>query len=957
MKRRNHVRFFATAGALALSTAALAQTTPAGAPVAEEPTAETPAATPANPTAADIVVTGSRLTRAGFEAPTPVTVVSTASLAAKAPSNLPDALNQLPVFQNSISQNSGDSAQSNRVRSGNYLNLRALGPNRLLVLQDGRRVPPTSSNGGTDANLIPQLLVDRIDVVTGGASAAYGSDAVSGVVNFILNKKFEGLKANIQSGVSTYKDNFSYRAGLAGGVALLDDRLRIIGSAERYHSDGITSRIDRPGGRNFDSYGGVGTAASPYAFYSNVHYSATADGGYILNGPLAGRQFLLGGQTGAFNPGTAIGRSGVAINGDGADFDPTFSSLVPTLTTDQFFGRISYEFSSNVRAFAEGSYNIGVNDDHNITFIRLGSTMTIFRDNAYLPANVLAALGNTASFNVSRSFDEFGGLYSKQRTTSFNMATGLEGNFGDSWKWDVSYVHGDTKFRNVTQEPDLRRFYASLDAVRNSAGNIVCRITVTNPGVMDNCLPMNTFGNGAITRQAWDSVLQDSIWATRNKMDIWAANISGEPIELWAGPLSVAVGAEYRKQSILQTSNSNPAIPQDLTGIRGFSGTTRFFYVSIGEARGSYNIKEGYIEASLPLLKDSPLGKAMELNGALRYTDYSTSGSVKTWKVGLTYQPITDIRLRGTVSRDIRAPSLFELFAGQTVNNVPISDPLTGGFGSVPTVSGGNAALVPEVAKTYTGGIVLSPSFVRGLSMSFDYFNIAIDGAVSVPYNGSTLVNLCFASGGASPLCGQITRPLGNTNASAANFPTLITVTNQNVSRLQTSGVDFEVGYRHPLAGGTLNGRVLGTRLISYKRQQAAGQPTIEYAGTADLPGFNSNIASPKWRANFELNYASDSLSLGIQERMIGSYKKSKQSVYVDNGAPTVFYTDANISYAFPMGTGSGKIELFATMNNVFNRKAPYWPQTGSPGLQLPSLRTLYDINGRYMTVGARARF
>ena len=256
--------------ALAFATPAFAQQSSPEQEQAAAQAAEdvTEATAPSEAQAADIVVTGSRIVRSGYNAPTPVTVVATDTLTKTAPSNVPDALNQLPQFQGSISATQQADTGASRVRSGNYLDIRALGTQRVLLLEDGRRLPPTSSNGGTDANLIPQLLLDRVEVVTGGASAAYGSDAVSGVVNFILNKTFTGIKAIAQGGVSTYGDNGSYKVGLASGFSALDDRLHVISSAEHYRAEGIGNRASRftSTGENTESastIAGLGTAAAP----------------------------------------------------------------------------------------------------------------------------------------------------------------------------------------------------------------------------------------------------------------------------------------------------------------------------------------------------------------------------------------------------------------------------------------------------------------------------------------------------------------------------------------------------------------------------------------------------------------------------------------------------------------------------------------------------------------------
>ncbi|MFD2578421.1 TonB-dependent receptor plug domain-containing protein [Novosphingobium colocasiae] len=286
----------------------------AGAPVAwaqdTPPQDAAEAAQPAN----DIVVTGSRIQRSGFDTPTPVTAIAAEALTKAAPSNLPDALNQLPQFKNSQSPASRERITVNsQVQVGNFLNLRGLQPQRTLVLLDGVRVPPTAPNGAVSIDTLPQALVQRVDVVTGGASAVYGSDAVVGVVNFVLNKKFTGLQLTAQNGISTYGDAHSYKLGATGGLSLMDDRLHILASVER-NSSGKVSRFDkRPlakAGKNYCTIG-TGTEASPYTLLEGCHSQIATYGGLIggtaTPAALKGKQFLPDGTIAAFNPGGAGG--------------------------------------------------------------------------------------------------------------------------------------------------------------------------------------------------------------------------------------------------------------------------------------------------------------------------------------------------------------------------------------------------------------------------------------------------------------------------------------------------------------------------------------------------------------------------------------------------------------------------------------------------------------------------
>lgn len=897
----------------------------------------------------EVLVTGSRIAREDYSAPTPVRVLVADELFHKAPNSIADGLNQLPNFLNSISPTATAGVQATAAR-GNFLNLRALGPSRTLVMLDGRRVTPSNNNGATDIDLIPQMLIQRVDVVTGGASAAYGSDAVAGVVNFILDKNFTGLKTLVQGGISSRDDDESYKFGVAGGMHLFDGRLHLMGSAERTHREGIPRRTDRPRSAEFWVRGGTGVESSPYVDVPNVHYTNLTLGGYVQTGPLAGMQFLPDGSLGSFNPGTPIGSAGRAANGDGVGHSPYCCSLVPPVTSDQFFGHATFEISSNVSAFAEAAYSQSKIVDTGILFARQAGQMIIFSDNAFLTDEQRAALGSTTEFQVNRSFDEWGPNPTVGKSHALNAAFGLKGTLGSNWNWSLSYVHGDSKYRSVTTTEEYRRFYAAVDAVRDPNGNIVCRITLTHPGLMDDCMPLNTFGENSASLAHRDWIRGHSIWSTQNKMNLVAFDVVGDLAQLWAGPLSIAAGAEYRDLTLDQESNSDPSVPWDRTGVRGAPPTVaRFYQPNVGVVHGSYDVKEAYLEASLPLVKDAPFARAMEVNGAIRRTDYSTSGLVTTWKTGLTYEPVVGLRFRAALSRDIRAPSLNELFAGQTQTASSLSDPLTGFAGSVLTRSGGNPNLKPEIGETWTVGFSISESLLPGFSASLDYFNISLDEAIASPFTAQQVLDLCFSSGGTSIVCNQIQRDGSHTDPSPDNFPRAVMLTNQNVSSWELSGIDFDLAYRQALGPGQLSLRVLGTRMMHFTQQDGPGQPVREFAGTAA----DFQVPLPKWRGNVEIGYDVGAFGLRIQERIIGKHDKSHFAVYANNHVPTVTYTDLNVTYDLDLGSGS---QLFLTVNNLFDEQGPLFSGT-VPGLAIPVNRAIYDIIGRYYTLGLRSRF
>lgn len=902
-----------------------------------------------------IVVTGSRITTGGFESPTPVNVVTTDDLIKRAPGSLSDALNQLPVFQNSINSNQQQFTQGNRQRTGNYLNLRSLGTQRVLVLQDGQRLPVSGTNGGVDASLVPQLLTQRIDVVTGGASAAYGSDAVSGVVNFIIDKNFEGLKAQGQFGMASRGYNKSYRLGIAGGMSLMDDRLHVIASVERYHTDEVL-RSDIDSIAELWAAVGAGTAADPIRYVNDVGYNNITAAGVTQSGPAGfiNKQFGQNGELINFNMGVPSGNPGTQKGGDRGFLGQDCCTITPGQTTNQVFSRIGYDFTDDISGFVSVGYNEAKARDYPVSLLR--TQITVFRDNAYLAPSTVAALGAAPSFSMGKTFNDQRGNDIKQFSKSLIFATGLKGKIFETLSWDIGYTHAETTFKTDNLDFENAKIYAAVDAVRDPSGNIVCRVTLTNPGLYPGCTPLNVFGVGTESQASYDYIRSISQYSAKNKMDSVQANLSGTLFEGWAGPIGFAVGAEYRKSSLNQVTNSDPTIPTDFTGLRGVvnSGRLKYAFLNIGSAKGSYEIKEAYGELNVPVLRDSAIG-SLELNGAVRYTHYSTSGGVTTWKAGGLFDPVDGVRFRATVSRDIRAPTLFELFSSQTSTAITFSDRLTGKQASSQQVSGGNINLTPEIANTLTAGIVLKPAFLPGFNFSADFFRIKISDAIGTPFSAFQIVDLCFASNFTSPLCAQINRPLGVSNPDPANTPTSILTNLQNISKLSLSGIDFEMSYTHPVGNGRINARAQATRQLTFQQNVAPGQPTLKYVGTADFNDVQFPLPLPKWRATLNLGYESDTFSVNVQERIIGGYDRSHIQVVQQNRVKAVAYTDLSVTYKLQTAA-IGQVELFATVNNVFDREPPLIPVTRTPGLTVPTIRSTYDILGAYGTVGVRIK-
>lgn len=906
----------------------------------------------------EVVVTGSRIVRDGYTAPTPVTVATAQDLVAATPTSLADGLNKLPQFANSTSPRGNQQLQANSAEHGNILNLRGVGGNRVLILFDGLRVGPTTYKGAVDVNTLPQLLVQRVDVVTAGASAAYGSDAVSGVVNFVLDSHFKGVKGVAQYGISDKGDLGNYRLGVAAGTELMDGRGHLVVSAERYKSKGIL-REQRPFGVNRSSAVGSvvgstaapGSAANPFIFATGAANTALTFGGKITASTvpsLVNLQFLPDGSLVPLARGVRTGTSTTDIGGDGF-YNLGDKTLLPPLKTDQVFGRFTYDFSDNLSGYIQGDYATAVTSF--VTQAGFTSGTRIFSGNAFLLPSVQARLGPTDSFVVAELLSKYGPLPTREVTDSGSVSAGLSGKFADAWTWRADFTHSAAKTVMRQKDQNVLLLAAASDAVRDASGNIVCRVTLTNPGLYPGCVPFNLMG-GSPSQAALDYVnSMDSWYTSENKMDDVSASVQGDLFDLPAGPLSVAVGAEYRKQSLDLRSDSNPGTRLDVTGLRAQTVTTLFSHTNVGPAEGSVNVKEAFAEVAVPVLKDAPFARSLELNAAGRYTDYSTSGGVTTWKLGAIWAPIEDIRFRVTRSRDIRAPTLFDLYAGLQSTSATFTDPHTGQTNSPRLNTSGNPNLDPEIGKTWAAGVVFRPSFLSNFSASIDWYDLKITGAIA-QQSFTDIVNECELSNGASPSCALVHRPLPFSDRTIANFPTTIDVVTQNIAFLHTSGVDVDLSYRAPVGPGDLTLRAYGNWVTQYKQQTNTVAPVLEYAGY--VANGSVYYALPKFKGSLSALYSIGNTQVFIQETMVGKMKIGPPNQFF--AVPDIkryFYTDMTVTQKLP----KKGLEAFLTINNLTNKQPPFVAATTSPGTTYPTIQELYDIAGRTYTAGLRFKF
>lgn len=948
----------------------------------------------------EITVTGSRIVRDGYDAPTPVSVISTKEIKAEAPANISDFVNTLPAVRGSGTAASSNGSLSNGAAGVNSVNLRNLGANRTLVLFDGQRSVASTTTGSVDVNTFPQALIQRVEVVTGGASSAYGSDAVSGVVNFILDKSFTGFKFEYEHGVTTYGDGPNHKVSASGGRSFGDGRGHVLLSGEYFTQKGIQS-IDR----DWNDSG--------FFLINNPAYSSAVSGncrppaGYSAGTPIAGcaPEFLVGANagTGQFTPGglistgplrgtyfgsidPATGKASVnqlrfgTTSGQwmlGGDLDITTAghrssaTLLPAEKRVSGFGRVSWEFSPAFEVFAQAA----ISNYRGQSYYQQTPTVgvTIQRDNAFLPDSVRTAMAanNLTSVQIGTSNIFLPPQGSDNSRQVQRYVAGASGEFDVgpmNWNWDGYYQFGRTDtVERLTNAWNIQRMANATDAVVALPGNvggyapgtIVCRVNVDASAANDDrgCVPLNRIGTNGATPEAIAYVLYNGLQPERRQrltQQVAALSFSTNNLfELPAGGVSLAFGGEWRKEEV---SGSVEALYRPI--VAGGVTTGTWIYGNYLPTTGEYTVKEGFVETIIPIIR------GMDLNGAVRLTDYSTSGSVVTWKAGLTWQIIPDIKFRGTVSRDIRAPNLSELFAPGTgrTNTVNVPQPngsLAANQFNESTV--GNAALVPEEATTYGIGGVFTPTFLPGFAFSADYYNIDLSGAID-SLTAQTLVDQCYLQG-ITAACSAISTTGGRGVVTPGLAVTSIEIKPTNFVGIRTSGIDLEASYRREIGPGNLTLRALASYAFNLRTDNGVTLAT-------DAAGQNT-AGLPDWTYRFSAGYEMDNgfsaqaivrgVSAGVYNNNYIVCTTSCPASTADrrtinsNTIPGAAFIDVNFAYRFQLSTT--KAEVFLVIRNLTDRD-PVLVGNGPTGNNTPAYpqtnRALYDVLGRVFRMGFR---
>jgi outer membrane receptor protein involved in Fe transport len=955
----------------------------AGLAAAQEPAPAAPAAEASGEE--EVVVTGSRIKQPGLTSVSPVTTVGSEEIRKQQKTDVEQIIRELPASL------PGDNASVNNGTAGvTSVNLRGLGPQRNLVLLDGKRMVPYSVDGIVDLSSIPLALIERIDVVTGGASAVYGSDAISGAVNFILKKDFEGVALDSTYSITDSGDGNTVSVSGTVGAGFDDGKGNVTLSANYTNRQGVLL-----GQRDYGRFaiatgtgavgGGSGTSI-PSRFLFRI------PGGF---GITAGSKSLTSdGATGTFGP------AGGVFN-----FNP-FNYFQTPQDRYSFLASGYYEVAPNVEFYMRAVFaNTKVRQqvapsglfansfDINLTnpYLPLAARNQIITAyNAYRAANptvTLRSIGVTDNNNnntvdaadyvnltVSRRTTELGARSTTFDNNAYQLTAGFRGSLDDNWDWDISYQHGKTA------RSQLNAGYVNLDAAQEA---LLASSTTTCLSGNASCVPLNVFGlpEGSISAAQANFISGFALLNQEYTQDIVSASIAGELGGIqspWAtDPLAVAFGLEYRQEK----GSSNPdqcLLTACLGGLGGASPPVA----------GGYDVYEAFGEARIPILQDLDGAQLLQLELGFRIADYSATGQNTTWKVGLEYAPIEELRFRGMIQRAVRAPNVTEIATPVTSGlddaaEDPCSGTLTTGnaalralcvytgvnpafFGSIPDINAGQVNAFfgsdplnlpsPETADTQSFGLVWTPDFgdsssIRNFAMSIDYYKISIDDFIG-NVTAQEILDGCYI-GGDLALCDRIVRVNSNLIADGSGIQEYTT----NLVNLKAEGIELAANFSVDLSDewGTLDFSFNGNYYLKNEFQSLSTIPVVECVGV-----YGKSCGNPTSDFRFQQR-----TTWTMGDWQVTYLWRYLSGVSIEPGQQSVTFADfENIEayHYFDLGASYQVLEevgLTLNISNIFDKQPPIvgndtaTTSSGS-GNTLPSV---YDTLGRTYALGINVRF
>ena len=1017
---------------------AAAQTVDPASPASPTSATQSPLATPAQPAqpaapnagagagagagaVEEVVVTGSRIPRAGFDTLQPAQTVSAETLLDRGFTNAGDALNELSAFGSAGSNNTGQ--QSGQNVGQQFVNLYGLGSQRTLVLVNGRRfvsgnapTPPGTFGGPppgqeVDLNTIPVGLIDHLEVLSVGGAPIYGADAIAGTVNVILKNNYQGVDAQAQYGISREGDGNSYVGRVTAGANFLEDRGNIVATVEYSQQDGLTY-ADRPrtlpyatqqpsdactalgygacyvpnatvpsifpGGIPTLTAGGLANQGSP-TYPQAIHDASGAVVAFAPNGNL--NPVNLGIQ----NNGLVFGSGGDGDNLAGQ------SSFIAPIKRVQLGGLGHYDLTPHVTAYAETLYShvegtqLAAQPAYQSAFFASqngAGPLEFTTANPYLTdqaRSVLTAAG-ADTFYLSRANLDLAPQSFKNSIDTYRIVAGLKGDFslfGRKIRWDGAFNYGRSQGNETYYDINQANFLNAIDVVKDPAtGNIVCRVTLTPPPVpaggvqptsVTACQPLNLFGSGAPSAAARSFVTaRDSATSVLSQRDV-QLNVNGSPFDIWAGPVQLAAGFEYRQES--------GSYDVDAFAAAGLGRNA----ASSGVA-GSYDSKEFYGEATVPLISpkmEIPFVRSAELDGSFRRIENSLAGGANVFTLGLKYAPVDDIQFRGNVTHSVRAPSIEELFLPTTNTQSFAQDPCDpnyiaakpqrgtncaaefaalgaslNGFksqvvnASVLGTTGGNADLLNERANAWTAGFVLRPRWVPRLSIALDWINIHLKDPIT-SLSLTQVMDACYDSASyPNTFCGLFTR---NAQGQVTAFQTPLV----NAGAQEFAGAQLDATYSIGVADLPFITHIGLHRDRDYGSLSFETNAFFEEKHNTQILGVTTktrgDIGDPKWRVNASTRYRYGPVMVYLQGRYIDSgyadvtLQRTSQQIY---GVSPYWVWNGAISYDI-----TKRLTGELTINNLFNQDPPKYAIT----LSGQSLST-YDYFGQAFIFKLRAR-
>jgi len=964
----------------------------------------------------EVQITGTRIRNTdGMVTPTPVTAVTTAELASFDPgTSISEQLSDLPQFLNTQTAQRGGATLFGDA-GGSYLNLRNMGKQRTLVLLDGMRTVPADRASTVNVDNFPTALMRTVDVVTGGASAAYGADALAGVVNFVLDREFEGLKTSVSTGVTERGDGFNYNFSVAGGKQI-GDRLHLIGSLEHRNIE----QIEREPWE-LDNWQSIGFVINPQwaagrrdvpqriTVPNAVHATQNAAGiitstnpNFRLNGYTftddgkAMRPFIKGDYY--FN---GAGRNQMMAGGPEAELGMQAFNGGPfgnEVIQHSGFGGFKYDLTDTTEIFGQlmmgrtesNAYNRRGNPEMGQQYFG-----TIFRGNPFLPPELAAEMDrlNLPSVRIDKIGQVRTGtnknFYDNRNDSNISQmwsaSLGFDHALANGWDLRGTYQYGES---GLTSEGEnmirVDHWYLAMDAVRHpTTGAIMCNIQLQNPSIAQleaaavgkkvpsaniidypdgvqpiknilvtpqesirDCIPLNVFGLGNASQAADDYVLSDKKGIRDLDQHFAELLLTGELYEGWgAGPVSFAAGLTYREEWFNQLTRpiefERSTLNAPEVGIRGISdgitGGNRSIhqFSATSWATGAFDVWEWFSELNVPVWESASGNQRLDSTLAFRQSDYSATGKIDSWKVGLELQAFEDLRLRVTQSRDVREPTFGEQFesGGGGAN---ITDPRTGSSYTITRLSGGNANLRPEEADTLTAGFVYTPSFaswIEGFQVSADWYEIDVKGRVNT-LSAQRIIDDCQL--GDTALCGLITR-----NAASGLIERVLDI-NLNVAAGVTSGIDIEARY-------DLEPNFFDSEAENLRFRLFAGKMLENSITTTVYRDDLGSQQSPEWTATATMGYNVGPYGITLVGRYYDSTRINilwREGIEVDdNSIPSQTVANMVLSYTGETATGSNWVASF-NVNNILDRDPPVIPSESLRGGQ-QFVGNQYDVFGR----------